>query len=64
MATQLQKLKVAARARGEKYLKKLGWTTDKVFWYNPRSGYRYTYEAALNIEELRRSRIQIYPQDK
>lgn len=47
------------RARNKKNLLKLGWTTDGVFWYNPRSGYRYDYLAAHAIEELRSMTIDI-----
>lgn len=45
--------------KDEKRLLKLGWTTDKVWWYNPRSQIRYTLQVAVDLEDLRRMKIKI-----
>lgn len=54
-----QKTRVKLKTKWRNKLFEAGWTTDEVWWYHPRSGFRYPFDVAIDLEKLKVARINI-----
>lgn len=55
----MRRMPYRRKIKGEKMLKECGWRHDGLWYYNPRSGIRYNLQGAMDVEDLRHTKIKI-----